>query len=144
MDQNLINEEIKGTLNSGNVCYNSLRNLCSSRLPPKNVKIKIYTIIVLPVVLYGYETWFLTIREENRLSVFQNGVLRRMSGPKRDEVAEDLRKLRSEEIHNLYSSPNIIRLIKASRMRWTEYVAQMGRRGVYVEYWSENQKERDH
>jgi hypothetical protein len=80
----------------------------SSRLLPKNIKIRIYKTIVLPVVLYGCETWSLTLREEHRLRVFENRVLRRIFGPKRDEVTGDLRKLHNEELRNLYSSPNII------------------------------------
>jgi hypothetical protein len=84
----LIQEEIKRRLNSGNPCYNSVQNLLSSRLPSKNVKIKIYKIIILPVVLYGCETLSLTLREEHRLRVFENRVLRRISGSKRNEVME--------------------------------------------------------
>jgi hypothetical protein len=74
--------------------------------------------ILLPVVLYGYETWSLTLREEQRLRVFENRVLRRIFGPKRDEVTGCWRKLHNEELHSLYSSPSIIRMIKSRRMRW--------------------------
>jgi hypothetical protein len=77
----------------------------------------------LPVVLYGRETWSLTLREEHRLRVFENRVLR-IFGPKRDEVTRDWRKLHNEELHNLYSSPNIIRMIKLRRMRWAGHVAR--------------------
>jgi hypothetical protein len=84
------------------------------------------------VVLYGCETWSLTLREEHRLRVFENRVLRRIFGPKRDEVTGGWRKLRNEELHGLYSSPSIIRVIKARRMRWAEHVVRMGEvRGVY-------------
>jgi hypothetical protein len=79
------------------------------------------------VVLYGCETWFLILREEHKLRVFENRVLRRIFGPKRDEVTGGWRKLHNEELHNLYSSQNIIRMIKSRRMRWTGYVARMGR-----------------
>jgi hypothetical protein len=89
----------------------------SSRLLSRNVKIKIYRTIILPVVLYGCETWSLTLREENRLRVFENRVLRRIFRPKRDEVRGEWRKLHSEELHILYSSPDIIRQIKSRRMR---------------------------
>jgi hypothetical protein len=85
----------------------------SSRLLFWNVKVKIYKIIILPVVLYGFETWSLTLREEHRLRVFENKVLRKMFGPKRDDVMGEWWKLHIEELHNLYSSPNIIRQIKS-------------------------------
>jgi hypothetical protein len=82
----IIQEEIKRRLNSGNACYHSVQNLLSSRLLCKNIKIIIHKTIILPVVLYGCETWSLTLREEHRLRVFENRVLRRIFGPKRDEV----------------------------------------------------------
>jgi hypothetical protein len=85
-NQNLIHEEIKRRLNSGNACYHSVQNLLSSRLLVKNLKIRIYKTIIMPVVLYGYKTWSLTLREEHRLRVFENRVLRRIFGPRRDEV----------------------------------------------------------
>jgi hypothetical protein len=87
---------------------------------------KVYKTIILPVVLYGRETWSLTLREEHRLRVFENRVLRRIFGPKRGEMTGDWRKLLNEEHHNLYSSPNIIRMIKSMRMRWAGHVARMG------------------
>jgi hypothetical protein len=89
----------------------------SSRLLSRNVKVKIYKTIILPVVLYGCETWSLTLREEHRLRVLENRVLRRIFGPKRDEETRDWRKLHGEELHNLYSSPDIIRQIKSRQMR---------------------------
>jgi hypothetical protein len=85
----------------------------SSRLLSRNVKVKIYKTIILPVVLYGCETWSLTISEEHRLRVFENRVLRRIFGPKRNEITGECRKLHNEELHILYSSPNIIRQIKS-------------------------------
>jgi hypothetical protein len=84
-DQNSIQEEIKRRLKLGNACYYSVQNLLSSRLLSKNLKIKIYRTIVFPVVLYGCENWSLTFREERRLRVFENRVLRRVLGPTRDE-----------------------------------------------------------
>jgi hypothetical protein len=122
----LIQEEIKRRLNSGNVCYHSVQNLLSSRLLSKNVKVRIYKSIILPVVLYGHETWSLTVREGHRLRVFEKRVLRRIFGPKRDVVTGGWRKLHNEELHNLYSSPSIIRIIKWRRMRWAGHVARMG------------------
>jgi len=82
-NQNSIQEEIKGRLNSGNTCYHSVQNLLSPSLLSKNLKIQIYRTIILPVVLYGCETWSLTLKEEHRLRVFENRVLRRIFGPKR-------------------------------------------------------------
>jgi hypothetical protein len=78
------------------------------------------------VILYGCETWSLTLREEHRLRVFENKVLRRIFGPRRDEVTGGWRKLHNEELHDLYSSPSIIRIIKSRRIRWAEHVARMG------------------
>jgi hypothetical protein len=87
---------------------------------------RIYTTVILPVILYGCETWSLTLRVEHRLRVFENKVLNRIFGPKRDEVTGGWRKLHNEELHDLYSSPSIIRIIKSRRMRWTGHVARMG------------------
>jgi hypothetical protein len=84
---------------------------------------RVYKTIILPVVLYGCETWSLTLREEHRLRVFENKVLRRIFGPKRDEVMGGWRELHNEELHGLYSSPSIIRLMKSRRMRWEGHVA---------------------
>jgi hypothetical protein len=90
-NQNLIQEEIKKRLNSGNACYHLVQSLLSSCLLSKNLKIIIYKTIILPVVLYGCETWSLTLKEEHRLRVFENRVLRRIFGPKRDEVTGEWR-----------------------------------------------------
>jgi hypothetical protein len=91
----------------------------------RNIKVKIYITIIVPVVLYGCETSSLTLREEHRLRVFENRVLRRIFGPTRDEVTGEWRKLLNEELYNLYSSPDIIRQVKSRRMRWTGHVARM-------------------
>jgi hypothetical protein len=82
--------------------------------------------IILPVILYGCETWSLTLREEHRLRVFENKVLRRIFGPKRDEVTGGWRTLHNETLRDLYSSPSTIRIIKSRRMRWAGNVARMG------------------
>jgi hypothetical protein len=94
----------------------------------KHLKIGIYKTIILPVVLYGCETWSLTLREEHRLRVFENRVLRRIFGLKRDEVTGEWRKLHNEELRDLYSLPNIIRIIKSRRMRCAGHVARMGKK----------------
>jgi len=92
----------------------------------KNVKIKIYRTIILLVVLYGCETWSLILREERKLRIFENMVLRRIFGPRRDEVMGECRRLHNEELNDVYSSPNIARVIKSRRMRWAGHVARTG------------------
>jgi hypothetical protein len=103
----------------------------SSSLLSRSVKVKIYKAIILPVVLYGCEPWSLTLREEHRLRVFENRVMRRIFGPKTDKVTGEWRKMHNEELHNLYSSPDIIRQIKPRQMRWPGYVARMEEERVY-------------
>jgi hypothetical protein len=130
-NQNDIHDEIKSRLNSGNAYYYLVQNLLSSCLISKNLKIKIYKTVILPLVMYGCETWSLTLEEEHRLRVFENRVLRKIFGPKRQED-RSWRKLHNDELHNLYSSLNIVRVIKSRRMRWAGHVAGMGEgRGVY-------------
>ncbi|KAJ4448446.1 hypothetical protein ANN_10462 [Periplaneta americana] len=119
-------EEIKRRINMGNACYYSVEKLLSSSLLSKNLKFRIYKTVILPVVLYGCETWTLTLREEHRLWVFENKVLRKIFGAKRDEDAGEWRKLHNTELHALYSSPEIIRNLKSRRLRWAGHVARMG------------------
>jgi len=98
----------------------------------QNIKIKIHRTIILPVVLYGYETWSLTLRGERRLRLSENRVFRRLFGPKRDDATTERRKLHNAEVNDLYSSPNIVRVIKSRRMRWAEHVARIeDRKGLY-------------
>ncbi|KAJ4443700.1 hypothetical protein ANN_05375 [Periplaneta americana] len=119
-------EEIKRRINMGNACYYSVEKLLSSSLLSKSLKVRIYKTVILPVVLYGCETWTLTLREEQRLRVFENKVLRKIFGAKRDEVTGEWRKLHNTELHALYTSPDIIRTIKSRRLRWVGHVARMG------------------
>ncbi|KAJ4438974.1 hypothetical protein ANN_14928 [Periplaneta americana] len=119
-------EEIKHRINMGNAYYYSVEKLLSSSLLSKNLKVRIYKTVILPDVLYGCETWTLTLREEHRLRMFENKLLRKIFGAKRDEVTGEWRKLHNTELHALYSSPDIIRNIKSRRLRWTGYVAHMG------------------
>ena len=131
-NQNSIQKEIKSRLSTGNICYHSLQNLLSSILLSKNIMIKIYKTIMLPVVLYGCETWTLILRGERRLWVFEYRVLRRIFGPKRNDVKREWRQLHNEELNDLYSSSNIIRVIKSRRIRRAVHVVPMGeKRGVY-------------
>ena len=110
---NNIREEIKRRINMGNACYYSLEKILTSRLLSKKLKVKTFTTIILPVVLYGCETWSLTLREEQRLRVFENKVLGKIFGAKKDEITGEWRKLHNAELHALYSSPNIIRSLKS-------------------------------
>jgi hypothetical protein len=129
-NQNLIHVEIKRRLSSGNACYHSVQNhFLSSHLLSKNVKISIYKTIILPVVLYGYETW-----EEHRLRVFENKMLRRIFRPQRYEETGEWRKLHNEELHDLCSSPSIIRIMSI-RMRWAGHVARKWKRKMRMCYW---------
>jgi hypothetical protein len=101
----------------------------------KTIKIRIYNTIILYVVVNGCETWSLI------MTVFENKVLRRIFGPKRDEVTRGWRKLHNEEVHNLYSSPNILRMIKSKTMRWAGHIARM-RRCIHIGYVGKPQRSR--
>ena len=116
-NQNSTQEEIKSRLKSENSCYQSAQSILSSSLLSKNVKTKINRTIILTVVLYGCETWLFTLMDKRRLRIFENRVLRRIFGPKRDEVTEEWRKIHNEEFNDQYSLHNIVQVIKP-RMRW--------------------------
>ena len=107
MNQNYIQEEIKSRSKSGNACYHVVQNILSSSMLSKSMKIEIHRTRILSVVMYGCETWSLTLREESWLRVFEKRVLKRIFGPKRNEVTGEWRKLCNEERNDLYSSPNI-------------------------------------
>ena len=98
----------------------------------------------MPVVLYGYETWSLTLREEGKLRVFENMVLRRIFGPREEEVTGECRRLHNEELNDLYSSPIVVRVIKSRKMRWAVHVARMGEERGCIRSWWGNRRERDH
>jgi hypothetical protein len=115
-NHNSVEEEIKDRLKSVNACYHSVQNLLSSSLLSKNIKIKIHRTRSLLVILNGYETWSLTLREECRLRGFENRVLRRILQAKRDDITEEWRKLLNEELTDLYSSLSVIRMIKSRRV----------------------------
>jgi hypothetical protein len=143
-DQNCVHEEIKRRLNSGSACYHSVQCLLSSRLLSRNVEVKIYKTIILPVVLYRRQTSSLTLREEHILRVFENRVLRRIFGPKRVEVAEEWRKLHGRELHNFYLFPNIIRQIKSRKMGWASHMTFVGEEGKVCKVLVRKPKERHH
>jgi hypothetical protein len=108
----------------------------------KNIKIKIYSnkTINLPVVTYGRETWYLILREEHRLRVFEKRVLGGIFGPERNAVIAGWIQLQIEEFRNLYSLPDIIGMIKSRRTRWIGHIARMGRREMPTVFWWESQK----
>ena len=121
-----------------------MQNLLSSRLLSNNLKIKIYRTIILPLVLYGCETWSLTLREERKLRVFDNMVLRIIFGPRSEEVTGEWRRLHNEELNDFYFSPNILRVIKSRRMRWAGHLARMGEERGCISSWWGNRREEDH
>jgi hypothetical protein len=116
-NQNLIQVKIKRRSNSGNASYHSVPKLRSSRLLSES--------IILSAVLYACETWSLTLRQESRLKLFENRVLRRMYGPKRDEVWREWRQLHNDELRDLNHSPSIIKIFNSRRMKWAVHVARM-------------------
>jgi hypothetical protein len=112
-------EEIKNRLNSGNTCCCSVQSLLPSHLLSRNVKVKIYKTIIMPVVFYGWEMWCVTLREEHRLRVFENRVLRGIFGPERDQVTGEWRKLYSGELHKCtHHQISLRRLNQGEEVGW--------------------------
>jgi hypothetical protein len=141
-EENYIQEEITSRLKLWNSCYHSEQNLLSSRLLSKNLKIKIYRTIILPVVLYVCETWSLILMKERRLRLFENWVLRRVSGPKRDEVTGNGESCIT--LNDIHSLPNIVRVVKSRRMRSRGMWRVWGRREVWTVCWCGNLRGRSH
>jgi len=112
-NQNYIQEDNHSTLQSGNACCHSVKNLLTSSMLSKIINIKTLRTVILSFILYGYENWSLTLKEEHLLRVFQSKVLRRIFGPKRDKVAGEWRELYNEKLNEMYSSPNTIRVTKS-------------------------------
>jgi hypothetical protein len=116
LQKSIYNNDDHGEI-SGDASYHSVQSLLSSHLLSRNVKVKIYKTVILPVVLHECETWSLTSWEEHRLRVFENRVLRIIFGSKRDDVTGEGRKLHNRELQNLYLSPDSIRQMKLRRLR---------------------------
>jgi hypothetical protein len=142
-NQNDIHNESKSRLNSENACYHSVQNLLSSHLISKNLKINIYKAVILPVVLYGCKTWSISLREEHRLRVSENTVLRMIFGSEGEED-RSWRKLHNDELHSLYSSPNTVRVIISRRIRWAGHVACMAEGRCFYRVLLGGPKVRDH
>ena len=126
MNRNSFYEEFKTILKSGNAFYPLLQNLLPPSLLSRNMKVDIYRNLIVPVVLYGCETWSLTTKEDRKLRVFENMVLSRIFLPKREEVTWEWRRLHTGELNDLCCSLNIIRVIKSRRMGWVGHVARIG------------------
>ena len=118
--------------------------VCASGKFLSNIPDKIYRTIILPAVLYGRETWSLTLREERKLRVFEKIVLRKIFGHRKEEVTGEWRRLHNEELNDLYSSPNNVRVITSIRMRWAGHVTHMGEERGCIGSWWGNRRERDH
>jgi hypothetical protein len=101
-------------------------------------------LVLLLVILYGCEAWSLASREKHRLKICENRVLRKTLKPKRNEIIGGWRILHNKQLHNLYSSPNIIRIMKSRRVRWAGHSERMGTRQIYTWFWCESQRERNH
>jgi nitrous oxidase accessory protein NosD len=129
-NQNSTHEDVKWGPKSCNVCYQSMQNILFSSSSPKNVNNNVHRIIILPVALHGYENWSVILREEYRLRVFENRVLKK-------------RTSHDEELYDLYSSPNIIRMVKFRRLRWSGHVAGIGKGEAHTWFWWREMRERD-
>ena len=126
--QNYIQEEIKSRPKKMNACYHPVQNLLYSRLLYKNTKITVYRNIILPLVMNGCEIWSLTLREERRRSVYENRVLRRIFGPKKDEVTGEWKKLHNEELNDLL----LTKYYSGNQLEMAGYIARMRRGKVYI------------
>jgi len=128
--KNEVTEEIKSRLVSGNACFYSVQKLLTSRLISSKLKLKIYGTVILPVILYGCESWSTTLADEHKLRVFENKILRKIYGPKRDETTGEWRRLHNEGLHGLYDSPDVVKVMKSRRLRWASHVVG-GKRRLY-------------
>jgi len=137
-------KKLRADCSQGMLVIIQCRILLSSSLLSRNMTIKIYRTVILLVVLYGCETWSVTLKEEHSLRAFENRVLRRIFEPKRDEVRGECRRLYKEELYDLYSTRNIIQTIKSRRMRWAGLVAFMGNRRGASRVWWGDMRGRDH
>jgi len=123
--KNEVTEEIKSRLVSGNACFYSVQKLLTSRLISRKLKLKIYRTAILPD---GCESWSTTLADEHKLRVFESKVLRKIYGPKRDEMTGEWRRLHNEEQQGLYDSPDVVKIMKSRRLRWAGHVARMGKK----------------
>jgi hypothetical protein len=133
---------MKSRLNSSKVSYHSVQNLLFYRSLPKNIKIITYKTINLPIISCGFEAFYLILREEHRLRVFENSVLKRIFGPKRDGIIWRWRKLYNAKIHNVRSSSDVTKTMKSKRVRWTGMLHAREKRDGYWNFWNEKLKER--
>ena len=134
-NQNLFWKKLRADKSQGMLAVFRCKIFLSSSLLSKNFNIKIRTTIILPVVLYGCETWSRTLREERMLRVFEKGVMRRIFGPRRHEVTGQWRKLYNVDLNDLFTSSHAVRVIKSRRMIWAGHVARRGIGTACLGFW---------